>query len=155
VPIDGILSPAIVQKLLQQNQFVTPTCNAFPYLSPGSNFPNVLQNAGILYKAGVPILAGTDSYIDPHNPILKIPFGSGLHAEFEYLVQAGVKPVDVLRGATTLAAKLHSLRDRGSIMTGLRADLLLISGNPLTNISNTRNIKRVWVGGFEYEGTLG
>ena len=162
VPVDGILTPAIIQKLLQQNQFITPTCNVFPYLlnipgvaTPGSNFSNVLQNAAILYKAGIPILVGTDSFIDPYNPILKVPFGSGLHDELEYLVQAGLKPIDALRGATTLAAKLHSLTDRGSIAAGLRADLLLISGNPLTNISNTRNIKKVWVGGLEYTGALG
>ena len=162
VPDDSVLTTAMVQKILQQNQFVTPTCNVFPYIlqipggsPPGSNFSNVLQNAAILYESGVQILVGTDSFVDPDNALLRIPFGSSVHAELEYLVQAGLKPVDVLRGATSLAAKLHSLPDRGSIKTGLRADLLLISGNPLTNISNTRNIKRVWVGGLEYEGTLG
>ena len=67
-------------------------------------------------------------------------------------MQAGLKPVDALIGATRLAAKLHGLPDRGSILPGLRADLLLIDGNPLVNISNTRNIKKVWIGGLEYGG---
>ena len=118
------------------------------------SFANAAESANILYKAGVPILVGTDSFIDPRQIIPPVPFGSSVHAELEYLVGAGLTPLDALRGATSLGAKYHSLPDRGSISTGLRADLVLISGNPLTNISNTRNIKKVWIDGLEYSGTL-
>ena len=70
VPVDSKLTTAMAQTTLQQSQFVTPTCNVFPYIlqipggSPsGSYFSNILQNAAILYKNGVPILVGTDSLL--------------------------------------------------------------------------------------------
>lgn len=161
VPVDAPLNASMAEQILQQNQFVTPTLNAYKYLleldvgAPSRNLSNGVQSARTLHEAGVPLLVGTDSFVDHENGMINIPFGNSLHAELELLVQAGMEPLDVLRGATSLAAKLHSLPDRGSITTGLRADLLLIQGNPLTNISNTRNIKRVWVGGHEYDGSVG
>lgn len=161
IPVDAPLTAAMAQRILQQNQFVTPTLNAFKYLleldneGPPRNFSNGVQNIQILHEADVPLLVGTDSFVDHENGVINIPFGNSLHDELEVLVQAGMEPLDVLRGATSRAAELHSLPDRGSIRTGLRADLLLIQGNPLTNISNTRNIKRVWVGGHEYHGSVG
>ncbi|KAJ5365227.1 hypothetical protein N7517_008113 [Penicillium concentricum] len=159
-PQDGVITTDMAQKLLQQKQFVTPTLNVMQYILdvPGTpanySFSNAAQSVSIIYKAGVPILVGTDSFVDPDNALLRVPFGSSIHTELEYLVQAGLQPVDALRGATCLGAKLHSLPDRGSIKPGFRADLLLVGGNPLTNISNTRDIKRVWVGGLEYKGNL-
>ena len=162
VPIDGPVNSSMVQQILQQGQYVTPTLNAFKYLlnipglaSPGSNYSNAAQSANLLNKAGVQLLTGTDSFVDPTLPAYKIPFGIGLHNEFQYLVQAGLTPLQVLIAATSLAAKIHSLPDRGAIAPGLRADLLLIEGNPLTNISNTLNIKAVWVDGIQYTETLG
>ncbi|KAJ5762325.1 uncharacterized protein N7511_005707 [Penicillium nucicola] len=160
-PQDAVITADMARKILRNKQFVTPTLNVVQYIlrlpgAPASySFANAAQSASILYNSGVPILVGTDSFVDPDNVLLRVPFGSSLHAELEYLVQAGLKPVDVLRGATLLSAELHSLPDRGYIRAGFRADLLLIGGNPLTNISSTRDIKRVWVGGLEYQGAIG
>ncbi|GKZ37856.1 hypothetical protein AbraIFM66950_009646 [Aspergillus brasiliensis] len=159
-PQDAVITTDMVQKIFQQGLFVTPTLNVVQYIKnlPGTpanySFAHAAQSAGILYNAGVPILVGTDSFVDPNSALLNVPFGSSVHAELEYLVQAGLEPVDVLRGATSLGAKLHSLPDRGVIEAGFRADLLLVGGDPLLNISSTRDIKRVWVGGFEYTGNL-
>jgi imidazolonepropionase-like amidohydrolase len=157
-PQDAVITADMVRMILQQGQFVTPTLNVVQYIKnvPGApanyTFEHAAESATALYNAGVPILVGTDSFVNADNPLPAVPFGSSLHAELEYLVQAGLEPLDVLKGATSLAAKLHSLPDRGEIKEGLRADLLLVSGNPLDNISNTRDIKRVWVGGLEYTG---
>jgi imidazolonepropionase-like amidohydrolase len=155
---------AMAQRIHQQNQYVTPTLNAFKILLslpegialslPGSNYSNAQKSAQILYKAGVKTLAGTDSYVNEEIGLI-ISFGIGLHDELGYLVDAGLTPLEALNAATSLPARLHSLPDRGAIAPGLRADLLLISGNPLINISNTKNIMRVWTAGIEYNGVLG
>jgi imidazolonepropionase-like amidohydrolase len=67
----------------------------------------------------------------------------------QLLVQAGVSPVDAIKGATSTAASKFKLYDRGSILPGLRADLILLSANPTADIRNTLSIQRVWVNGVE------
>jgi hypothetical protein len=71
--------------------------------------------------------------------------------ELENLVEAGLTTLEALRAATVLPAQHHQLTDRGQIAPGKRADLVLLNSNPLVNISNTRDIARVWVGGIEYK----
>ncbi|KAI5455600.1 hypothetical protein BGZ63DRAFT_368600 [Mariannaea sp. PMI_226] len=162
VPIDSPLTSALVQTIKEQKQFVTPTLNAFKYLlqipgrpQDGSNYTNGEISTTMLFRAGVQILAGTDSFVSAALPPgYAIPFGVGLHDELGYLVQAGLTPLQALISATSLPAKLHSLPDRGSIAPNRRADLLLVDGNPLINIADTKKIKAVWVDGIQYQGTL-
>lgn len=59
--------------------------------------------------------------------------------------------MEALRAATVLAAQHHKLTDHGTIAPGMRADLILLDSNPLANISNTRDIEKVWVKGIEYK----
>jgi len=66
------------------------------------------------------------------------------------LVDAGLSTVDALRAATSLPAKHFGLNDRGVIEPGYRAYLVLVDGDPITDIRATRSIKRVWCGGLEY-----
>jgi imidazolonepropionase-like amidohydrolase len=101
-----------------------------------------------LYKRGIPILVGSDANLSPYVPA-NPPFGLSLHEELELLVAAGVSPVDAIRGATALAASTCRLYDRGSIATGLRADLVLLSADPTVHIRNSRSIKKVWINGIE------
>ncbi len=62
------------------------------------------------------------------------------------MVDARLTPVELLRGATILAAETFGLSDRGEIWAGKRADLLLVDGDPTSDISTTRNIRGVWIG---------
>jgi imidazolonepropionase-like amidohydrolase len=108
---------------------------------------------GDWYRAGVPILAGTDanqSATAPASP----PYGSSLHRELELLVDAGLSAVDALRSATILPARHFGLADRGVIAPGKRADLVLIDGNPLEDISAVSEIAAVWCAGVPVAGTL-
>ena len=66
----------------------------------------------LLYDAGVPILAGTDA------PNPGTSHGSSLHRELELLVQAGLSPDAALAAATSVPARVYSLRDRGRIAPG-------------------------------------
>lgn len=114
------------------------------------SYENVYENVKAIHAAGIPILAGTDA-VGTINANISVPFGLTLHFELENLVEAGLTTVEALRAATELAAQHHRLNDRGRIAPGMRADLILLNSNPLANISNTRDIAKVWVGGIEYK----
>ncbi|HKQ70177.1 MAG TPA: amidohydrolase family protein [Polyangiaceae bacterium] len=59
-------------------------------------------------------------------------------------MQAGLAPLDALRAATSVPARAFALQDRGRIAVGLRADLLLVNGDPLRDILATRDIVSIW-----------
>lgn len=89
---------------------------------------------GELHKAGVPLLAGSDAGA-PHGVFP----GSSLHEELSLLVEAGLSPYEALRTATANPAiYLKAEQEFGTIAEGLRADLVLLKGNPFDDINNTR-----------------
>jgi imidazolonepropionase-like amidohydrolase len=94
-----------------------------------------------LHDAGVPILAGTDA------PNPGTAHGSSIHRELELLVKAGLTPEAALAAATSVPARVFALNDRGRIAKGMRADLVLVSGNPAEDITATRDIVQIWKGG--------
>jgi hypothetical protein len=94
-----------------------------------------------LRKAGVPVLAGTDA----GNPGTE--YGVSLHHELASLVDAGLSPKEALAAATSVPATVFRLGKRGRIANGYKADLLLVDGNPLTDIAATRRIAEVWKDG--------
>ena len=107
------------------------------------NFANALASVKQLHAAHVPILAGTDA------PNPGTAHGASIHRELELLVQAGLSPEEALVAATSLPAKTFGLSDRGRIAPGLRADLLLVKGDPTQSIAATRAIISVWKTGVE------
>ena len=105
----------------------------------------LLASVGALHAAGVTVLAGTDA----GNP--GTTHGASLHGELELLVRAGLSPAEALNAATAATADAFGLDDRGRIAPGLRADLLLVDGNPLADITATRAIDAVWKNGYAVE----
>ena len=75
--------------------------------------------------------------------------GASLHQELQLLVAAGLKPIEALRVATSTPARRFGLNDRGRIVTGARADLLLVDGDPTANINETLSIRAVWRRGIQ------
>jgi imidazolonepropionase-like amidohydrolase len=67
-----------------------------------------------------------------------------MHGELELLVDCGLSPAAALRAATLLPAKRFSLDDRGRITPGLQADLVLVNGDPTTDVRQTLSIEGVW-----------
>lgn len=113
-------------------------------------YVNARDSVAAMYKAGVPILAGTDCHEEP-NSFFDVRHGNSMHHELELLVEAGLSTVDVLRSATVLPAVHFGMEDRGVITPGKRADLVLLHENPIDDIRATRSIKRVWCRGIEVE----
>ena len=118
----------------------------FPIRPPGVAFENAVATVGVLHRTGVRIVAGTDANANPATPA-RVPHGESLHSELALMVRAGLSPVDALRTATSAPAAFFGLPDRGTIAPGMRADLLLVDGDPTTDIAATRNILGVWIAG--------
>lgn len=101
-------------------------------------FRKYQELTAILYKAGVPILAGTDT------PEPFTPPGSSLHIELQLLVESGMPPSAALQAATIENARiLRQTENLGSISQGRLADIVILDANPLADIRNTRKIHKV------------
>ena len=114
-----------------------------------ASYAKMVEFVGRLHRAGVPIVAGTDN----------IP-GFTLQSELEIYVQAGMTPARALQIATWDAARYARATDRGSIAPGKLADLVLIDGDPTTNIGDIRKVALVITQGAsivpsEVHGELG
>jgi len=101
-------------------------------------FRNYQKLTGVLYRAGVTILAGTDA------PEPLVPPGPSMHQELELLVESGLPPAAAINSATINNARiLKQDKNLGSIETGKLADLVLLRKDPLKDIRNTRSISKV------------
>ncbi|MEU4514622.1 amidohydrolase family protein [Nonomuraea wenchangensis] len=142
------LSRRLAERAGRQGVFVVTTLAYFEAISaqhvetadrarPGSS-ANAAGALRDLHRAGVPLLAGTDA--TPFTPA----HGAGLHRELELLTEAGLSPEEALAAATSLPAQHFGLDDRGRIAPGLRADLVLVEGDPTRDITATASIVDVW-----------
>lgn len=122
--------------------FIIPTIILWekPFRSNNSfiNLKSMKEEIGKVYNTGIPILAGTDS------PVLGINPGKDLYLELEYLSECGIPHIDVLKTATSNPSKAFNLGDKGYIKESASADLLLIGGDPTSNIKDINNIIGVW-----------
>jgi imidazolonepropionase-like amidohydrolase len=105
-----------------------------------------LRNLKTLYDAGVKIGFGTDSGASP----LRIP-GIAEHRELALIVQSGLTPLQAITLATSKAAELLNLSDRGIIAAGKWADLIVLASDPTVNIAASQRIVAVWHRGRSVE----
>jgi imidazolonepropionase-like amidohydrolase len=92
----------------------------------------------LMHEAGVPIGAGTDTPISFAAP------GYSLHSELEMLVRAGLSPMEALEAATVRPAAFFGRSgEMGTVEEGRLADLVLLSRDPLDDITNTRSVQAV------------
>ncbi|MGW0172964.1 amidohydrolase family protein [Rhodococcus sp. NPDC003322] len=110
---------------------------------PQGDIDDVLASVKALHDAGVDLLVGTDASV-PVEFMGGLAHGASVHQELQYLVRAGLTPVEALRAATSTPARRFGLTDRGRIAKGLRADLVLVAGDPTTTISDTLDTRAVW-----------
>jgi imidazolonepropionase-like amidohydrolase len=115
---------------------------------PQGKLADVLASVKALHDAGVDLLTGTDVSL-PETFLGGMAHGASVHHELQYLVEAGLTPVAALRAATATPARRFGLDDRGRIAAGMRADLLLVDGDPTQDISSTLNIRAIWRRGVQ------
>ncbi len=101
---------------------------------------NAQETVRQLHENGVNVVAGTDSPI--------FPYGLGLIIELHTYVDAGLTPAEAIQAATVNAAKaLGAEDDIGRIAPGMLADLIIVDGDPLANITDLMNVRVVMQNG--------
>jgi imidazolonepropionase-like amidohydrolase len=111
-------------------------------------FSHALESVLLMHKAGVAIMAGTDTGASNQNMFS----GFSLHDELGFLVKGGLTPLEALQCATLNAAKwLNRLDTLGTVEPGKLADLVLLDDDPLKDIHNTTKISEVFLGGREFD----
>ncbi|QLY28632.1 amidohydrolase family protein [Nocardia huaxiensis] len=153
VPMGARVPDSDIERLAGGRHAVVPTLTMMQGCAEtfgfGGIFEDALANAVALWSAGATVLAGTDANATPGLPFHP-PLGASLHHELELLVRAGVSTAAALEAATVLPARQFGLTDRGRIAPGMRADLVLLDGDPIADIRATRAIRRIWCGGIEH-----
>ena len=97
---------------------------------------------------GIGVGFGSDSGVG-----LRIP-GVAEHLELALMVEAGLTPMQAITNATSNAAALLKLDDRGLLASGKSADLVVLEGDPSVDISNSRKIHAVWHRGKQAAGPV-
>ena len=150
-PSDRPLPKLALNRLRESGTVVSPTLVMMRAIIDGrlgdradAAFGLALDNVRAMDEAGIAVIAGTDANETAFAPV---PHGPSLHTELDWLVQAGMSRAEALRAATSAAADALGLRDRGRVVEGARADLLLVDGDPLTDLDALRSPAEVWVAG--------
>lgn len=134
VPVDPTLS--IYETMLRDDGY------GFSDPQNQLRWAKVLQLTKIMHDKGVQILSGSDI------PNFGLIPGASLHNELELLTEAGIKPLEVVAIATNNGAEALGIDNRvGTIEAGKEADVIILTSNPIENISNTKGIEAVIVDG--------
>ena len=145
---DGFLQGAVGPELIKQlggAEYQQKVANDPNTPKIKAAFTTAMHNLKALHDAGVRIAFGTDSGAQP----VRIP-GWAEHRELSLMVRAGLKPMEAIVASTHGSAAMLGLADRGTLEAGKRADFLILAGDPLEDIRNTRQIVSVWHGGREF-----
>jgi imidazolonepropionase-like amidohydrolase len=145
----SLMSEETMSLLLERGTFLVPTT----YLADGMDtsraapelqakaaevFPKAKATVSRAIERGVKIACGTDAPAIPHGRNAK---------ELLALVDRGMTPAQALRSATTVAAELIDVDDRGRLAEGLLADVIAVAGDPLADIAATEQVRFVMKGG--------
>lgn len=150
-PLDRPLPDETLQRMLDQKTVASPTLTMMHVMARArlgdhaeAAFQNAVESVRAMYAAGIPIIAGTDAN---ETPIAPVAHGASLHDELARLQQAGLAAPDALRAATSAAADALRLNDRGRILSGHRADLVLVGADPARDLEVLRQPDAVWIAG--------
>jgi imidazolonepropionase-like amidohydrolase len=108
-------------------------------------YANLQRSVAKLSAAGANIILGPDTGLEDNF------FGYAEQKELELMVNAGMTPMQVIVAATSRSAEYLRLAALGTLAAGKRADFLVLDGNPLDDIRNTRRIARMYIAGAEVD----
>jgi imidazolonepropionase-like amidohydrolase len=150
--------PTLVEEIAKLGIVVCPTVNGRKPLPPEEveallaanpvarrmwpRMPEMRRNVRKMFDAGVVLIGGNDAGGIRGIGFEGYPLGVAAMADFGEF-PAGLSPLDALRASTSLAARACGLADTGRLDPGLRADLLVVDGNPLAQISDLEHVKLV------------
>ena len=148
----SLMSDETLDRFLELERFLVPTT----YLADGMDvshappdlqakaaevFPRAKATVSRAIARGARIACGTDAPAIPHGKNAK---------ELLALVDRGMTPLQAIRSATTVAAELIDVDDRGRLDAGLLADIIAVPGDPLADIGVTEDVRFVMKGGQVY-----
>src|SRR5215204_5479028 len=143
VDLNGPKIDEMIMALENNNIPVDPTLDIYEAIikeEPQNQhlWPKVLQLTKMLYDNGVVLLSGSDI------PNFELVPGASLHHELEILIEAGIPPLEVIKIATSNGAMALGVEeDVGTVEPGKQADMIILSDNPIDNISNTKKVEAV------------
>jgi imidazolonepropionase-like amidohydrolase len=150
----SLMSDETLDLMIERGTFLVPTT----YLADGMDvshaapelqakaaevFPRAKETIRKAVERGARIACGTDAPAIPHGKNAK---------ELLALVDRGMTPLQAIRAATTVAADLIDVDDRGRLEAGLLADVIAVPGDPLADIGATEDVRFVMKGGQVYRG---
>lgn len=151
----SLLDAEGIKLMKKHNVHLVPTTGLVDYVMQGidNNNPKIAakakyvlplakENLSKAIKAGVKISLGTDSPLIPH--------GENAH-ELTAMMAQGMSAIEAIRSATINPAELLGVNDRGEIKTGLLADLIAVSGDPLSDVNILKDVRFVMKGGTVYK----
>jgi len=144
VEVNGKEINQMIDSLVRNNVYVDPTLSVYESMAkddPANGqllWPKVLQLTKKMYDNGVKLLTGTDI------PNFDLAPGKSLHHELELLAKAGIPASNIIQIATKNGAEALGISNyTGTIEKEKEADLIVLSSNPIENISNTKNIEMI------------
>ena len=138
---DSVYAPRLVRDIWRRGTF-TSDWTTDDFVRGHAVWPRVLDLTRRLHEVGVLLTVGSDV----PNPWV-IP-GASLHEELLLLHEAGIAPLEVLTMATYNGAVAMHMEDRiGSVEVGKEADLLILTADPVADLTNTRAIEAVVLDG--------
>jgi imidazolonepropionase-like amidohydrolase len=143
VDLNGPEINNMISALVNNDIPVDPTLDIYEIITKEESqhqylWPKVLQLTKMLYDNGVTILSGSDI------PNFDLVPGASLHHELELLVEAGISPLEIIKIATRNGAHALGIEEEvGTVEAGKQADMIILSDNPLDDISNTMKIEAV------------
>ncbi|HEX7306656.1 amidohydrolase family protein, partial [Lentzea sp.] len=156
-PIGATLSADLAGRVASSGTAVSPTMvmmrtilETMPLKPKRLDFDHTIASTAALHEAGATIVLGTDANAGKPSPAA-VAHGRAVHEELALLVRAGLSPADALAAATSRAAAVFGLDDRGVIAPGKRADLVVVRGDPSKRIADVRNVETVFKDGVAYD----
>ena len=129
--------PELAEGFDRHNKFISQEWGQEEFAAEAKAVERYREFCGIFYKAGGLLVTGTDLGLG----------GILLHREMRHFLQAGLTPLQVIRSATRQAASALGRDDLGYLAPGRVADVIVVEGDPSTDLQALRNVLYTFVGG--------